>query len=133
MTFSSTAPEQLTSLLAAQKKAFVGAGHVSAELRRERIQRVIELLVRFQQPLVEAMDADFGGRPQGFSLMNDVLGSLASLKYARDHLEHWVADEPRQVFAPYDQLGAKASALTVKDKNAHHDPPDFARMRASPA
>ena len=74
MTFSSTAPEQLTSLLAAQKKAFVGAGHVSAELRRERIQRVIELLVRFQQPLVEAMDADFGGRPQGFSLMNDVLG-----------------------------------------------------------
>ena len=108
MTFSSTAPAQLTSLLAAQKKAFVGAGHVSAELRRERIQRVIELLVRFQQPLVEAMDADFGGRPQGFSLMNDVLGSLASLKYARDHLEHWVADEPRQVFAPYDQLGAKA-------------------------
>lgn len=108
MTFSSTAPEQLTSLLAAQKKAFVGAGHVSAELRRERIQRVIELLVRFQQPLVEAMDADFGGRPQGFSLMNDVLGSLASLKYTRDHLEHWVADEPRQVFAPYDQLGAKA-------------------------
>ncbi|PAA23396.1 MULTISPECIES: coniferyl aldehyde dehydrogenase [Pseudomonas] len=108
MTFSSTAPEQLTSLLAAQKKAFVDAGHVSAELRRERIQRVIELLVRFQQPLVEAMDADFGGRPQGFSLMNDVLGSLASLKYARDHLEHWVADEPRQVFAPYDQLGAKA-------------------------
>ena len=108
MTLSSTAPEQLTSLLAAQKKAFVGAGHVSAELRRERIQRVIELLVRFQQPLVEAMDADFGGRPQGFSLMNDVLGSLASLKYARDHLEHWVADEPRQVFAPYDQLGAKA-------------------------
>ena len=108
MTFSSTAPEQLSSLLAAQKKAFVGAGHVSAELRRERIQRVIELLVRFQQPLVEAMDADFGGRPQGFSLMNDVLGSLASLKYARDHLEHWVADEPRQVFAPYDQLGAKA-------------------------
>ena len=108
MTFSSTAPEQLTSLLAAQKKAFVGAGHVSAELRRERIQRVIELLVRFQQPLVEAMDADFGGRPRGVSWMNDVLGSLASLKYARDHLEHWVADEPRQVFAPYDQLGAKA-------------------------
>lgn len=108
MTFSSTAPEQLSSLLAAQKKAFVGAGHVSAEQRRERIQRVIELLVRYQQPLVEAIDADFGGRPQGFSLMNDVLGSLASLKYARDHLEHWIEDEPRQVFAPYDQMGAKA-------------------------
>ena len=108
MTFSSTAPEQLSSLLAAQKQAFVEAGHVSAELRRARIQRVIELVVRYQQPLTEAMDEDFGGRPQGFSLMNDVLGSLASLKYARDHLAHWVEDEPRQVFSPYDQLGAKA-------------------------
>lgn len=108
MTSISTAPEQLSSLLAGQKKAFIEAGPVSAQLRRERIQRVIELLVRYQQPLVEAMDADFGGRPQGFSLMNDVLGSLASLKYARDHLEHWMGDEPRQVFSPYDQLGAKA-------------------------
>ena len=108
MTCSSTAPEQLSSLLAAQKKAFIEAGPVSVEQRQQRIQRVIELLVRYQQPLVEAMDADFGGRPQGFSLMNDVLGSLASLKYARDHVAHWVQDEPRQVFAPYDQLGAKA-------------------------
>ena len=108
MTCSSTAPEQLSSLLAAQKKAFIEAGPVSVEQRQQRIQRVIELLVRYQQPLVEAMDADFGGRPHGFSLMNDVLGSLASLKYARDHVAHWVQDEPRQVFAPYDQLGAKA-------------------------
>ena len=108
MTFSSTAPEQLSSLLAAQKEAFINAGYVSPELRRARIQRVIELLVRYQQPLIEAMDEDFGGRPQGFSLMNDVLGSLASLKYARDHLDHWAQDEPRQVFSPYDQMGAKA-------------------------
>ena len=103
-----TEPDQLTNLLAAQKKAFIDAGPVSADQRRERLQRVIDLLVRYQQPLIEAIDLDFGGRPQGFSLMNDVLGSLASLKYARDHLEHWMADEPREVFAPYDQLGAKA-------------------------
>ena len=108
MTPATTASHHLSSVLAAQKQQFVKQGHISAELRRERLQRVIELLVRYQQPLVEAMDADFGGRPQGFSLMNDVLGSLASLKYARDHLEHWMQDEPRQVFAPYDQLGAKA-------------------------
>ncbi|MQT28106.1 aldehyde dehydrogenase family protein [Pseudomonas helleri] len=108
MTYSDTAAEQLPSLLAAQKKAFIEAGPVSAEQRQERIQRVIELLVRYQQPLVEAIDLDFGGRPQGFSLMNDVIGSLASLKYARDNLSSWIEDEPREVFAPYDQLGAKA-------------------------
>ena len=108
MTCTQITPEQLPQVLQAQKAAFVAHGPVCAQQRRERLQRVIELLVRYQQPLVDAMDADFGGRPLGFSLMNDVIGSLASLKYARDHLEHWMQDEPREVFSPYDQLGAKA-------------------------
>ena len=99
--------DQLPSLLAAQRSAFDQQGPVSAELRRGRIQQVIDLLVDHHQQLAEAMDADFGGRHPGFGLMNDVLGSLGSLKHARDHLEAWMPDEPRQVFAPYDQLGAQ--------------------------
>ncbi|MEG1039233.1 MAG: aldehyde dehydrogenase family protein [Pseudomonas sp.] len=100
--------DALSALLYEQKAAFNAQGAVTAVQRRARIQRVIDLLVAHHQALAEAMDADFGGRPQGFSLMNDVLGSLGSLKHARDHLESWMQDEPRQVFSPYDQLGAKA-------------------------
>ena len=84
------------------------AGAVSAAERKRRIQTAIDLLVKYHKPLVEAMDADFGGRPRGYSLMNDVLGSLTSLKYARDHFEPWMASEPRTPFPPYDQLGAQA-------------------------
>jgi len=98
----------LSALLLEQKAAFNAQGAVSAPQRRERIQRVIDLLVAHHRALAEAMDADFGGRPKGFSLMNDVLGSLGSLKHARDHLEGWMQDEPRPVFSPYDQLGAEA-------------------------
>ena len=98
----------LSALLLEQKAAFNAQGAVSAPQRRERIQRVIDLLVAHHRALAEAMDADFGGRPKGFSLMNDVLGSLGSLKHARDHLEGWMQDEPRSVFSPYDQLGAEA-------------------------
>lgn len=108
MSSASSSVEGLSTLLSEQKAAFVAAGAVSAAERRARIQRVIDLLVQYHKPLAEAMDADFGGRPQGFSLMNDVLGSLASLKHARDHLEGWMQDEVRQPFAPYDQLGAEA-------------------------
>lgn len=100
--------DALSALLYEQKAAFNAQGAVTAVQRRARIQRVIDLLVAHHQALAEAMDADFGGRPQGFSLMNDVLGSLGSLKHARDHLDSWMQDEPRQVFSPYDQLGAKA-------------------------
>lgn len=98
----------LTSLLSRQKSAFTSAGLVSADTRRRRLQQVIDLLVRHHGALTEAIDLDFGGRPAGFSLMNDVLGALASLKYARDHLQDWMQDDPRAPFAPYDQLGAKA-------------------------
>ena len=98
----------LTSLLSRQKSAFASAGLVSADTRRRRLQQVIDLLVRHHGALTEAIDLDFGGRPAGFSLMNDVLGALASLKYARDHLQDWMQDDPRAPFAPYDQLGAKA-------------------------
>ncbi|VVM68581.1 Coniferyl aldehyde dehydrogenase [Pseudomonas fluorescens] len=98
----------LSSLLAQQQRAFASAGSVSAETRRQRLQQVIDLLVDNHAALTTAIDEDFGGRPVGFSLMNDVLGSLASLKYARDHLQGWMEDEPREMFSPYDQLGARA-------------------------
>ncbi|MDX5411210.1 MAG: aldehyde dehydrogenase family protein, partial [Thauera sp.] len=98
----------LAGLLQQQRQAFNAAGAVSAAERKRRIQTAIDLLVKYHKPLVEAMDADFGGRPKGYSLMNDVLGSLTSLKYARDHFEPWMASEPRTPFPPYDQLGAQA-------------------------
>ena len=102
MSCAISAVEGLSALLLEQKAAFNAQGAVSASLRRARIQRVIDMLVDHHPALVDAMDADFGGRPRGFSLMNDVLGALGSLKHARDHLEGWMQDEPRQVFSPYD-------------------------------
>ena len=98
----------LVPLLARQQAAFRAAGAVDAGTRRRRIQTAIDLLVKHHKALAEAMDADFGGRPKGYSLMNDVLGSLTSLKYARDHFEPWMASERRTPFPPYDQFGAEA-------------------------
>jgi len=100
--------QQLSQVLSAQQQAFRQHGPVSGEIRKRRIQAVIDLLVDHHEALAEAMDADFGGRHLGYSLMNDVLGSLTALKHARDHLDCWMPDEPRPPFAPYDQLGAKA-------------------------
>lgn len=98
----------LVEILAGQRRAFRAEGTPGLEVRRERLQHVIDGVVKFHQPLVEAMDADFGGRPAGFSLMNDVLGSLAALKAARGSLEEWLAPDERAAYPPYDQLGATA-------------------------
>lgn len=98
----------LTQLLTQQKQAHLASPNPSASERKKRIQQVIDVLVANHSALVTAMEADFGGRSQGFSLMNDVLGSLGSLKHTRDNLDDWMAAETRQPFTPYDQLGAKA-------------------------
>ncbi|MDH6676953.1 coniferyl-aldehyde dehydrogenase [Rhodococcus sp. LBL1] len=108
MSTDSTTIARLPQILEAQKRAVSEQGNASAEIRRERLQRMIDLLVRYHKPLTEAIDADFGGRLVAFSIMNDILGSITSLKHTRDSFESWMENEQRPPYPPYDQLGAKA-------------------------
>ncbi|HAQ49083.1 MAG TPA: coniferyl aldehyde dehydrogenase [Glaciecola sp.] len=100
--------DSMAELLNAQQQDHIKHRLVSADQRRKRLQQVIDVVVAHHQEFVEAMELDFAGRSQGFSVMNDILGSLASLKYARDHLDSWMVSDNRQVFSPYDQLGSTA-------------------------
>ena len=104
----SVATPSLSALLAAQQAAFRAEGPVSAATRQARLQRVIDMLVAHNDALCDAMGADFGGRAAVFSMMNDVAGSLGSLKHARDHLTDWMPDQSRPSVAPFDNFGATA-------------------------
>ncbi len=96
------------ALLDVQRAAFLASGPEPDTVRQARLQRVIDLVVEHHDALCRAMEADFGGRSPVFSLMNDVLGSLTSLKHARDHLPQWTPREPRPAMAPFDAFGASA-------------------------
>lgn len=98
----------IQTVLAGQRTPFLAEVPVSIQTRQQRLQRAIDMLVRHNDALCAAMSDDFGGRSTVFSMMNDVLGSLASLKHARDTLPAWVADEPRPSVAPFDNFGATA-------------------------
>lgn len=101
-------PDTIRALVDRQQAAFRAEGPVPAAVRKARLQRVIDLLVQHQDSLCEAMGEDFGGRPAVFSTMNDILGSLGTLKHARDHLEDWMSDQARPSVAPFDNFGATA-------------------------
>ncbi|MCL1037926.1 coniferyl aldehyde dehydrogenase [Shewanella submarina] len=109
---SSSAPAGALAVIAEtvtrQQQAQLAKPVVEFAERKARIQQVIDLLVAGHVSLADAMEADFGGRHRGFSLMNDILGALASLKHTRDNLGTWMEAESRPVFSPYDQLGATA-------------------------
>lgn len=108
MSTNETPTTAIRRALDLQRAAFIVEGAVGIETRKARLQRVIDLVVEHNDALCEAMRDDFGGRPVAFSMMNDVLGSLAALKAARDHLHEWVGDQPRTSVQPFDQFGATA-------------------------
>lgn len=96
------------AVLARQQAASRVEGPPSAELRIERINRVINLLVDHQQRLCEALAQDFTWRSHDQSLLADVLLPIRGLKYAREHVRRWMRPERRKAELGGGWLGAKA-------------------------
>lgn len=101
--------DRVRAVLARQHAAFLADGPPSAELRIERINRVIALLVENQQRLCEALAKDFTWRSHDQSLLADVLLPVQGLKYARDNVRRWMRPERRRAELGSGWLGAKAA------------------------
>jgi len=98
----------MQNILIRQQRAFRKQGIPDINIRKDRIDRVITLLVDNQQILCDAMNADFCVRSQHQSLMTDIYAAIASLKYAKNHLPEWIKVEKRQVKTPLRFFGASA-------------------------
>ncbi|NMF99415.1 aldehyde dehydrogenase family protein [Aromatoleum toluolicum] len=107
MSMPNEAPYPLLEALRVMKDAQRRAGEVSAELRIDRLTRLLELLRSHADDFCAALDADFGGRPREISLMNDVMATFNSVKYARKHVRHWMKPERRGGVFPFSLFGAR--------------------------
>jgi coniferyl-aldehyde dehydrogenase len=103
-------PERATMLevLAQQRAAHTASLPVSAAVRKDRINRAIELLINHEQAFVDALGADFGHRSPQQTRFADIMSALGSLKHARKHLDQWMQRERRKVKFPLGWLGARA-------------------------
>lgn len=84
---------EMLDVLARQKAAHIREGAPSAELRIDRINRCIKLLIDYQDRIVDALDADFGARSKDASALTDIAGSIGTLKHSRAHLKAWMKPE----------------------------------------
>jgi coniferyl-aldehyde dehydrogenase len=101
--------DEMLSILERQREAYLQEGLVTAAVRRDRLERAINLLKNHQQKLVEAMSADFGHRSEHQSLFTDIAGSVGPLRHAQSGLEKWMKAEKRKAGPfPLNLLGAKA-------------------------
>lgn len=99
---------RMRAVLERQKQAHIREGAPSAELRIDRINRAIGLIVDYQDEICAALSADFGHRSTDQSIMSDVVGSLGGLKEAKKQLRKWMRAENRSTLFPFNLAGGKS-------------------------
>jgi coniferyl-aldehyde dehydrogenase len=99
----------MQALLARQKAAQLRDGAPSADVRIERLDRCIGLLVENRKAIEEALNADFGARSPDATAFTDVAASIGPLQHAKAHLKKWMKTERRKTSpAILGLFGAKA-------------------------
>lgn len=105
---SSNVEMRMRAVLERQKQAHIREGAPSAELRIDRINRAIGLIVDHKDEICAALSADFGYRSTDQSIMTDVAGCLSGLKDAKKYLRKWMRPETRSAMFPMNLAGGKA-------------------------
>jgi len=96
-------------VLERQRAAHKKEGPPSVEKRIEWLNRAINLLVDYKDAIADALREDFGHRSVHATLLTDVSGSIAPLKFAKENLRRWMRAEKRKVSpAILGILGARA-------------------------
>lgn len=78
------------ALLERQRRAFIAAGPPSVALRRNRIDRLLALVLDNTDAFVDAMAADFGTRSRAASLFTEVVGIIPVIEHTRAHVPQWM-------------------------------------------
>lgn len=86
----------LNEILAKQRNAQLKDGAPSAEIRIDRLNRCIGLLVDRRHDIEAALSADFGARSAVVTAFADVASSIGPLKHARDNVRSWMKTERRR-------------------------------------
>lgn len=98
----------LRAKLETLKAAAASERYPTFQVRRDRLRRAIDQIIRNEQRIVDALDADFGGRAEALSLLTDVMAPVRSLRFALRHVERWMRPEKRKPEFPMGLIGGRA-------------------------
>lgn len=100
--------EKMNTVLAAQREDYLKEGAVSAESRIDRLDRGIDVTIKYKDKLVEALNEDFSSRPRQISLLTDVAASVGPMNHAKKHLRKWMKGEKRPTMFPLNLFGGRS-------------------------
>ncbi len=103
---------ELNALISSQRAAYEADGFPSAEVRIDRLKRVVSLLAQNKDRFVEAISDDFGHRAREETLV-DLLAAASALKSAAENVEAWMQPEPRHSITPGGEARIEYTPLGV--------------------
>ncbi len=91
-----------------QRTAYLNDPYPSFEQRIDRLDRVIDMVVRHEQSFIDAVMSDFENRSPLMTQFSDLMPTLENFKYVRKHLKQWMKPEKRKSRFPLGLLGARS-------------------------
>jgi len=82
--------EPMPEILERQRASFGADGPPGPALRRNRIDRLLALVLDNCDDFVDAMAADFGTRPRAGSLFTEIMGMISVIEHTRSHVRQWM-------------------------------------------
>ena len=104
---------EMKKVLDLQKQLHIQEGPPSVQLRKDRLDRCVSMVKKYQNPIILALQEDFGNRDPVMSVATEVLSAIGPLEHAKKNLSRWMKPEKRRAeIAPLGPLlslmGARA-------------------------
>lgn len=106
---SADAETLMQSVLENQRADHIAAGAVSAATRKDRLSRGIDVVLKYQDKVVDALNTDFSCRPREVTMLTDVAASVGPMKHAMKHVDKWMRREKRSTMFPLNLLGGRST------------------------
>ena len=104
--------QEMHRVLEMQKALNISEGAPDIKLRKDRLDRVIAMVNKYQDQIVQSVNDDFGNRDPVMSAVTEVASVIGPMEHAKKNLKNWMKTEKRK--AAIAPLGSALSLLGAK-------------------
>ena len=108
-----TTIQEMKKVLDQQKQLHIKEGPPSLQLRKDRLERCVLMIKKYQDKIISSLQDDFGNRDPIMSVATEIMSAIGPLEHAKKNLSKWMKPEKRKAeIAPLGPilslLGARA-------------------------
>tara|TARA_Y100000768_G_scaffold117058_1_gene86437 strand:+ start:6829 stop:8265 length:1437 start_codon:yes stop_codon:yes gene_type:complete len=104
--------QEMHRVLELQKSLNIKEGAPDINLRKDRLDRVVAMVKKYDKNIIETVNHDFGNRDSMMSAATEVASVIGPMEHAKKNLKKWMKTEKRK--AAIAPLGSALSLLGAK-------------------